>query len=129
MALSASERASLAHDLIISLEDPEAYELSPEQEDEIDRLVTAEAGNPSAWGRAVRVKRPKKSSLSIPSDLAARASFLARLHGSAGLDEWVAHILRERIELEEGAFSKARRDLSTKTAPQRTRRRPLKSGR
>ncbi len=39
MALSASERASLAHDLIISLEDPDAYELSPEQEAEIRRRV------------------------------------------------------------------------------------------
>ena len=39
MALSAGERASLAHDLILSLEDPDAYELSPEQEDEIRRRV------------------------------------------------------------------------------------------
>ncbi len=39
MALSASERASLAHDLIMSLEDPGAYELSPEQETEIRRRV------------------------------------------------------------------------------------------
>jgi len=39
MALSASERASLAHDLIMSLEDPGAYELSPEQEAEIRRRV------------------------------------------------------------------------------------------
>ena len=39
MALSAGERASLAHDLILSLEDPAAYELSPEQEVEIRRRV------------------------------------------------------------------------------------------
>jgi putative addiction module component (TIGR02574 family) len=39
LALSASERASLAHDLIMSLEDPAAYELSPEQEAEIRRRV------------------------------------------------------------------------------------------
>jgi len=39
MALSAGERASLAHDLILSLEDPDAYELSPEQEAEIRRRV------------------------------------------------------------------------------------------
>lgn len=39
MALSAGERASLAHDLILSLEDPEAYELSPDQEAEIRRCV------------------------------------------------------------------------------------------
>jgi len=84
-------------------------------EEEIDKRVTAQADQRSAWGKAVRVKRPKRSALTIPSDLAARASFLARLHGSSGLEEWVAHVLRERIELEEGALSKARRDLVPKT--------------
>lgn len=39
MALSAGERASLAHDLILSLEGPDAYELSPEQEAEIRRRI------------------------------------------------------------------------------------------
>jgi putative addiction module component (TIGR02574 family) len=39
MSLSAGERASLAHDLILSLEDPDAYELSPGQEAEIRRRV------------------------------------------------------------------------------------------
>lgn len=39
MALSAGERASLAHDLILSLEGAEACELSPEQEMEIRRRV------------------------------------------------------------------------------------------
>jgi hypothetical protein len=84
-------------------------------EEEIDKIVIDQAENRSAWGKPVRVTRPKGSSLTIPSDLAARASFLARLHGSSNLDEWVTHILRERVELEEGAFSKARRDLAAKT--------------
>jgi putative addiction module component (TIGR02574 family) len=39
MTLSAGERASLAHDLILSLEDPDAYELSLEQEAEIRKRV------------------------------------------------------------------------------------------
>lgn len=39
MSLSASERASLAHDLIISLEDPTDFELGPEREAEIRRRV------------------------------------------------------------------------------------------
>ena len=37
LALSPSERASLAHDLILSLDDPAAYELGPDQEAEIQR--------------------------------------------------------------------------------------------
>lgn len=39
MALSASERASLAHDIILSLEDPADFELSPAQESEIQRRL------------------------------------------------------------------------------------------
>ena len=39
MALSASERASLAHELILSLDDPSDYELSPTQESEIQRRL------------------------------------------------------------------------------------------
>ena len=39
MALSASERASLAHDLILSLDDPADYELSGAEESEIQRRL------------------------------------------------------------------------------------------
>jgi len=40
MALSASERASLAHELILSLDDPAVYTLTPAQEAEIQRRLT-----------------------------------------------------------------------------------------
>jgi putative addiction module component (TIGR02574 family) len=39
LALSTSERASLAHDLILSLDNPADYTLGPEQETEIQRRV------------------------------------------------------------------------------------------
>ena len=39
LALSTSERASLAHDLILSLDNPADYTLSPEQEADIQRRV------------------------------------------------------------------------------------------
>jgi putative addiction module component (TIGR02574 family) len=53
MTLSAGERASLAHDLILSLEDPDAYELSPAWEAAICRRVRKvkrgnAAGRPAA---------------------------------------------------------------------------------
>ncbi|MBN1509202.1 MAG: hypothetical protein JW955_20320 [Sedimentisphaerales bacterium] len=98
-------------------------------EEEIDKIVTAQADSRSAWGKAVRVKKPKMSSLSIPSDLAARAAFLARLHRSSGLNEWVTHILRERIQLEEAAFNEVKRGLSGKRASGRSTRRMAKSRR
>lgn len=98
-------------------------------EEEIDKVVTAQADSRSAWGKAVHVKKPKMSSLAIPSDLAARAAFLARLHRSSGLDEWVTHILRERIQLEEAAFNEAKRGLSGKRASGRSPHRKAKSRR
>lgn len=39
MALSASERASLAHDLILSLDDPGDFDLGPAQGAEIQRRL------------------------------------------------------------------------------------------
>jgi len=39
LSLSASERASLAHELIISLDDPSGYNLGDEYEAEIKRRV------------------------------------------------------------------------------------------
>ncbi len=91
-------------------------------EDEIDRIVTAQAENQSAWERPVHVKKPKTSSLTIPADLAARAAFLSRLHKLSGPEEWVTRIIRERIELEEVAFSEAQRDLSNKRTRKPRRR-------
>ena len=41
MTLSASERASLAHDLILSLDDPSDLELSPAYEAEIQHRLQA----------------------------------------------------------------------------------------
>ena len=39
MSLSLGERASLAHDLILSLDEPSAFDLGPEREAEIARRV------------------------------------------------------------------------------------------
>jgi putative addiction module component (TIGR02574 family) len=39
MALSPSERAILAHELILSLDDPTEYDLSPAEEVEIQRRL------------------------------------------------------------------------------------------
>jgi hypothetical protein len=78
----------------------------------IDDLVTTQAEDQSAWEPPVRVKNSKPASLSIPGDLAARATFLAKLHREAGVDQWVERILRERVELEEVAFAEAKKELA-----------------
>src|SRR4030042_3821523 len=92
-------------------------------EEEIDKIVTDQADDDSAWRKPVHVKRPKMSSMAIPSDLAARAAFLARLHKLSGVEEWVTHVIRERIQLEEAAFNEAKRGLSAKRVSGRSRRR------
>jgi hypothetical protein len=49
-------------------------------EDEIDEIVTAEADDDSAWEKPIRVRRAKDPKVPLPSELAARAAFFARLH-------------------------------------------------
>lgn len=84
----------------------------PDQE-AIDRLVASQSEDDSAWEPSVLVKRSKPASLSIPGELAARAAFLARLHREPGLGKWVERVLRERVELEEFAFSEVKKRLAS----------------
>lgn len=83
-------------------------------EREIDELVVAQGGDDAAWGKPVRVRRRKAASVSIPADLAARAAFLARLHRTRNVEEWLNHIIQERVELEETVFSKVKHDLASR---------------
>jgi len=83
-------------------------------QEEIDNIVVAQADDDSAWEEPIHVRRKKLAPLSIPAELAARAAFLARLHRQRNVEEWLTHIIQERIELEEAAFIGAKRDLATK---------------
>ncbi len=83
-------------------------------EKEIDNLVIAQADNNSAWEKPIRVRRGKKTSVSLPAELAARAAFLAQLHRTKNMEEWVTHVIQERIELEEAVFMGVKQDLTTK---------------
>ena len=79
----------------------------------VDGLVVSQAEDDSAWETAVSVERSTPANLSIPGDLAARAAFLARLHREVSLDHWVERVVRERVELEEFAFSEAKKKLAS----------------
>jgi hypothetical protein len=85
-------------------------------ESDIDKMVVAQADDDSAWERPVRVRRGKSTSVSIPAELAARAAFLARLHREPSVEDWLAHIIQERVELEETAFVGAKRELTKSNA-------------
>ncbi len=80
-------------------------------EQEIDQAVKAEANDDSAWEKPVRVRRTKSASLSIPGELAARAAFLARVHRTKNVEEWLRHTIQERVELEKAALAGAKQDL------------------
>ena len=82
-------------------------------QEQVDQVVIAQADEDSAWGKAMVVKRPKSASLSIPAELAARAAFLATLHRESGVDKWVERIVRERVEIEEFAFTAAKKALAS----------------
>ncbi|MGO9274282.1 MAG: hypothetical protein ACLQOO_29275 [Terriglobia bacterium] len=90
-----------------------AKKTTSRSQEAIDRLVVSQSEDDSAWEASVRVKRSKPASLSIPGDLAARAAFLAKLHREPGLDQWVERVVRERVELEEFAFSEAKKKLAS----------------
>ena len=81
---------------------------------EIDDLVISQAENTTAWGAPVEVRRNKPGSFSIPPDLTERAAFLARIHHVPGVEEWLARVIKERIEIEEVAYATAKRELKSK---------------
>ena len=83
-------------------------------ESEIDQIVIAQADDDSAWEKPIRVRKAQSTSISIPAELAARAAFLARLHRKSNLDEWVMHVIQERVEIEEAAFLGAKQSLGVR---------------
>ena len=84
-------------------------------EEEIDRIVTAQADDDEAWDEPIIVEK-QPTTLSISGDLASRAAFLARLHHMDDLQVWLTRIIRERVEMEEAAFVAVKRELLAKKA-------------
>jgi hypothetical protein len=81
---------------------------------QIDNLVIDQAENDAAWGAPIKVRRNKTGPFHIPPDLAERAAFLARIHRAPGVEEWLAKVIKERIEIEEVAYAAAKRELKSK---------------
>jgi hypothetical protein len=83
-------------------------------EEDIDKMVMAQADDDSAWEKPIQVRTQKATSVLIPGDLATRAAFLAKLHKEKSFEEWLMRVIRERIEIEEVAFAEAKREMSWK---------------
>jgi hypothetical protein len=90
---------------------PRARRLS---EDAIDQQVTAQADTEGAWGPPIRVRRPTHTSVALPADLAAQAAFFARLHRDKNVAAWLQRVVKERLDLEEAAFMRLKRQLHTR---------------
>ena len=63
-------------------------------------------------GKIDQSSERKSHPRSLPAELAARAVFLAKLHREKNVQSWLARIIKERVEIEERAFSQAKRALS-----------------
>jgi hypothetical protein len=85
-------------------------------ETEIDNLVIAEAEVEDAWDKPVIVHKVEKARLTLPPELVARATFLAKVHREPDLEDWLMRIIRERIEIEEVVFLEVKRELAMKTS-------------
>lgn len=83
-------------------------------ESEIDQIVVSQADNDAAWEPPVRVERNKRASLSLPGDLAMRAAFLAQLHRTPSVEEWLTRVIQERIEFEETVFVGIKQNLAAR---------------
>src|SRR5436853_4476892 len=86
----------------------------PLAEQDIDQIVVVQAEDDAAWGKPVRVRRTKTASIPLPSALATRVAFFARLHREQSMEAWIERIIHERLDLEEAAFTDLKRDLATK---------------
>ena len=86
----------------------------PLTELEMDQIVVAQADDDAAWGKPVRVRKTKTASVPLPSALATRVAFFARLHREQSMEAWIERIIQERLDLEEAVFAGLKRDLATK---------------
>lgn len=84
----------------------------PLSEHEIDQTVVAQAEDDAAWEASVHVQRTPPASLTLPAELAARAAFLAQLHRTPNVEDWLRRVIQERVELEEAAFVGIKRSLA-----------------
>jgi len=85
-------------------------------EQEIDAIVTAHADDENAWDTPVHLHKKKSASISLPAILADRAAFFSRIHREKNMENWLARIIQERLDIEEAAFNGLKRDMFAKSA-------------
>jgi hypothetical protein len=86
----------------------------PLTEQDIDAIVIAQTEDDAAWDKPMRVRKAKTASVPLPSTLAARVAFFARLHHETSMEAWIERVIQERLDFEEAAFAGLKRDLATR---------------
>ena len=95
----------------------------PYSQEEIDHIVVAQADDDSAWEPPIVVQPTSPTSIFLPAEIAARAAFIARLHQTTSVEEWLVHIIQERLDMEESIYGEVKRDLIPKFAKQQRKHR------
>lgn len=83
-------------------------------ESEIDAIAVSQAESDSEWEKPIRVHKARSRSLTLHGELASRVAFLARLHRKPSSGDWLTEVIRERVELEEAAFVRMKREFAEK---------------
>jgi hypothetical protein len=81
-------------------------------EDEVDEIVSSESEIDARWTKPIEVKRRLPVSLVIPGEIALRARFFSRLHGTGNLRDWLTRIIQERLDMEEAAYQEIKREFA-----------------
>lgn len=79
-------------------------------EEEIDRLVIAEADDMAKWEKPIAVK---PTSIRFSPSIIEKAKYLAKLHKARGYQTWLKQVVEERIRVEEKLLSDFKRELKT----------------
>lgn len=71
-------------------------------EEEIDKIVIAEADDMTKWEKPIMVK---SAAVLFSKSIIEKAKYLAKLHKARGYQMWLKQIVKERIKLEEKLLS------------------------
>ena len=84
-------------------------------EQEIDQIVTAQAHDDAAWGKRFAYKGPRPPHFRFLR-ISPCGAFLAQLHRTKSVEEWLTQVIQECIDLEEAAFVGVKRALAANAA-------------
>lgn len=79
-------------------------------EEDIDKLVIAEANDMSKWEEPIAVK---PTSIRFSPLVIEKAKYLAKLHRARGYQTWLKKVVEERIKLEEELLSGFKREFKS----------------